>query len=210
MHPIIAKFAGFALLVAALACGPATQVIPGPTVDAARRPTDTPAPPPSLISSPTSSLTATPPSTSDGSGAGGTPITASGDNTLAGFQKALLDNLSSRNYAFLLYTMNDPFTINAWRGGGGSLAPNLAVDKLRTDLLPPQNIVHYELDKDITALLDGTPPDQVFGPDVKIVSAVFMDGWGADGKAEAIVFISQTPEGVYTWYGVIFAAGGFH
>jgi hypothetical protein len=210
MHRKFVVAAGCALVAAALACGPAsTPIIPGPTMDSIPRPTDTSAPAPASVEPTAIPPAATLAPTSGGSGAGGTPITTTGDNTLAGFQQALLDNISSRNYSFLLYTMNDPFTISAWRAGGGSLTPNEAVDKLRTDLLPPQNVVHYYLDRDITALLDGTPPDQMFGPDVKIVSAVFMDGWGTDGKAEAIIFISQSPDGIYAWYGLIFAGQGF-
>lgn len=199
-----------ALTLAALACGPAIPITPGPTVDAMPPPTNTAAPPTSGV--PTEIPSALPPApTPDGSGAGGTPISNEpGDNSLEGFRQALLDNINSRNYQFLMLTMNDPFTIGAWRAGAGSLSPNEAVEKLRTDLLPPENIVSYDLDKDVTALLDGTPPEQEFGPDVKIVDAVFMDGWGADGKAEVIVFISQTPEGYFTWYGLIYAGQGFH
>lgn len=197
--------ASLVLLWAEVACSPATQGNPGPTVDSVPRPTDTSGPPPTPIPP-----TATPQPTFDGSGAGGTPITAIGDNTLPGFRQALLDNLTSRNYGFLLYSMSDLFTIRLWGGQDLTFPPNQAIDQLRATYLPPQSFIHYNLDQDITALLGGTPPDQAFGPDVTIVSAVYMDGWGADGKAQAIIFISQTPDGVFAWYGVIFAAQGFH
>src|SRR5690349_14025552 len=114
------------VVAAALACGPAAG-------DAGSTQT---APPPIVITA-TDSLPPAP--TQDGSGAGGTPISnePGGDNTVEGFRQALLDNIISRNYNFLLYTMNDPFTINAWQGGGGAMSPSEATTKLSTELLPP-------------------------------------------------------------------------
>lgn len=203
----IIGFSAAALLLSVLACGPAGAATPTQPPAA---PTATAAPPTEV--QPTAAPATDQPTqapTQDGSGAGGTPISATGGTgTLEGFRQAVLDNLISRNYQFLLYTMNDPFTIDAWQGGGGTLAPNDATSKLQTDLLPPDNVITYNLDKDVTAILGKSPQDAI-GPDAHIVDAVWTDGWGKDGKGQAIIFISQGADGVFAWWGIIYAQQGF-
>jgi len=75
--------------------------------------------------------------------------------------------------------MGDQFIIGYWRSEGVSLSPQEAVEQLQTNLLSADATLTYTTDESQFPSLDGTPLGSIWGPDVKVVEAIFSQGWGA-------------------------------
>jgi hypothetical protein len=132
--------------------------------------------------------------------------TGEGDSALQTFETELLNALAgSRDYEALQAFMGDPFMIAGWQAGGSEVSPAEAAERLRTSLLPPDNVMTYTLDTDIEALI-GQDPYTFFPGGVRFI---FTQGWGGSGTGEAILIIKQKPGGGYYWSGVLVAEQGF-
>jgi hypothetical protein len=131
---------------------------------------------------------------------------AGGDS--AAFAAWLKETLAARDYDRLQTLMADPFTIAGWRSEGQSYPPAQAIQQLQANHLNADTDLAYP-ERDVTLLLGGADPFAVFGPEARIARILFADGWGPNGADEALLYIVQTPEGEYRWYGVLTALGGF-
>jgi hypothetical protein len=128
------------------------------------------------------------------------------DPALQAFETELLNALAgSRDYEALQAFMGDPFMIAGWQAGGSEVSPAEAAERLRTSLLPPDNVMTYTLDTDIEALI-GQDPYTFFPGGVRFI---FTEGWGGSATGEAILIIKQKPDGGYYWSGVLVAEQGF-
>lgn len=74
---------------------------------------------------------------------------------------------------------------------------------------PNNNITFPEPQPDINALLNGVDPEDLVPPDVQIAKILFSQGWGSEGKGEALLYIGQKADGSYTWEAIIIAHYGF-
>ncbi|HKZ83504.1 MAG TPA: hypothetical protein VJ793_07585 [Anaerolineae bacterium] len=122
---------------------------------------------------------------------------------------ALTKALDERDWAALQAQMGDPFVIGYWRSEGVSLSPQEAIEQLQTNLLSADATLTYTTDESEFPSLDGTPLGSIWGPDVKVVQPIFSQGWGPDGKGEAILAVAEQPDGSTYWYGMIYAREGF-
>jgi hypothetical protein len=138
------------------------------------------------------------------------PEVAVDDQTLGPFQETLLAAITDqRDYAVLQALMGDPFVIGYWGSEGVELTPPAAAEELRSNMLPPEAYASYTLTGNLSELLEGQPPETMWGPDVRVVRAIHSTGWGPDGNAEAILFIAQRADSTYYWHGIVYAMRGF-
>jgi hypothetical protein len=124
------------------------------------------------------------------------------------FQEALVNALtaSPRDYAYLQTFMGDSFSISGWRAQGSDWSPAEAVEQLRTIWQPASSSTSYNLSANISAILDNADPYAMFPGSV---SFIYSQGWGPEGKDEAVLIISQRADGTYAWSGVLIAKNGF-
>lgn len=140
------------------------------------------------------------------------PASLEGINTsaLGPFQDTLLDSITDkRNYALLQALMGEKFVIGYWRSEGVELDPAEARAELENNLLPPEAFVSYTLTGDLSGMLDGQDPLNMWGPGVNAVSAIHSTGWGSEGDDEVILIIARREDQTYYWYGLLYALGGF-
>ena len=194
------------VLPALMACQPA-RTEPAPTV------TYTPLPPTLVRPTPTQGEVTPTDDTGDdtivATPSGPTPTPLYSVNTLEGFRQLLTYGIDTKNYQYLLYAMTSPFTIADENGGGQPIKSRDAIARIESDLLPKTITVHYDFEKDLTPLLGGKTPQQMFPADANVVNAFYSSGWGKDGKGAAILFITQSRGLTYRWYAVMFAPQGF-
>lgn len=127
----------------------------------------------------------------------------------AAFGIVLAQALMTRDEALLRQLMHDPFTVASWRSEGVSYTPDAAVEQLFGNDLGPGTQITFVEGEDLRALLGGMDPLSVFGPEAGIVRVLYAEGWGLEGRDEALLFIAREPGGRYSWYGVLVAPGGF-
>ncbi|MFN2265058.1 MAG: hypothetical protein ACK2UM_12420 [Anaerolineales bacterium] len=120
----------------------------------------------------------------------------------------LQDALRSRNTAALLGSLEDPFIIGYWLSEGVQYSPQDFMD-----LLP--QLYNYN-DQDYIPRLSFTTdrsqfPDLPienlegnFGPDVNVVKVIYSQGWGPDGDQEALIYLSEDPDGSFKWHGMLY------
>ena len=121
----------------------------------------------------------------------------------------LSDAFAAADYETLQGLMGESLTIGYWLSDGQTLAPAQAVEQLRLFLLPDPASVSFVRDRALFPDLGNMDPATAFGPDVQIVDLVFSQGWGADGRGEAILTIAQGADGSQYWQGIIYASAGF-
>jgi hypothetical protein len=62
--------------------------------------------------------------------------------------------------------------------------------------------------KDLNTLLGGVNPYSIMNLDPSKSQALYVSGWGLDGKGEAILYVTQRPDGKYYWHSVLIAPTG--
>jgi len=129
-------------------------------------------------------------------------------STLEGYTTAILDAVNARDFELMALLMDSPFHIGYWQSEGQELPPNEAGSKLTGFLPDPASVAIPADQPDLDSLL-GMPATDMFGPDVNVAAALFSTGWGSDGQGEAILYITQNPDGSYKWYGILLATQGF-
>ena len=122
--------------------------------------------------------------------------------------QVLVDALNARDYEKLKILMEPSFMIAYWRSEGTANTKEQAVEQLQRNLLHPTSPVSVDRNKDLVSLL-GVDPATIVGPGVVEVTPVFTYGWGAQGKDEAILFLSKRSDGEPYWHGLLFAKDGF-
>ncbi len=129
------------------------------------------------------------------------PIQAFGDQ--------LMQALERRDFAQLQGLMGDAFMIAGWRSEGTAHTPEQAVEQLQNTYLGQDTTLVFDPYKDLVALLDGTDPLSILGPDVAEPRAMFVSGWGLEGQDQAILYIAHRADGTQYWYGILLGLGGF-
>ena len=121
-------------------------------------------------------------------------------------------NLEIGNYYPFSYLIGDPFVIGYWRSEGVSLPRAEAYAQLQENFFPAPDKVTFSLDPAQFPGLDGTPLEQIWGPQANVVAQLYSTGWGSEGQAETILAVARCSENgsdSYYWYGMLYAPNGF-
>ncbi|HSF82060.1 MAG TPA: hypothetical protein VLA49_12540 [Anaerolineales bacterium] len=120
--------------------------------------------------------------------------------------------LVERNYGSLRYDnfIYDPFVIGYWGSEGVTLEPEDVWTELANNLLPPTDAaLTFTTNRAQFPPLAGMPPENMFGPNVKVAQVVYSEGWGADGLGAALLYFAQDQCNGYTWHGLVYSNGHF-
>lgn len=116
------------------------------------------------------------------------------------------DGLRSRNTSALLGYMADPFIIGYWLSEGVMGSPEEMMETIHYLYnFHDENYVPrltFTTDRALFPELDGRPLEGRFGPDVNVVEVIYSQGWG-EGDSEALIFISQDPDGNFKWHSML-------
>jgi hypothetical protein len=135
--------------------------------------------------------------------------TACGLSSFIGLESlvgAVQDKLIARDYGSLNYDhyINDPFIIGYWGSEGVTLTPMDTATQLANNLLPPTAFgLTFTTDRNAFPPLAGMPPENMFGPNLKVARIVYSEGWGADGQGAALLYFAEDQCGGYYWYGLV-------
>jgi photosystem II stability/assembly factor-like uncharacterized protein len=122
--------------------------------------------------------------------------------------QTIVSALNAKNFSAAQTTMGTTFGMSFWQSQPTSYTPDQAVQQLQnyigasTQLVPDSN-------KDLMAVLGGMNPYSMMQLDPAKSQALFVSGWGLDGKGEAILFVTQGLDGRYYWHSVLIAPTGF-
>jgi len=135
------------------------------------------------------------------------PPTATPVPSPAEFVQTIVNQLNTRNFDAVRVSMDQTFGFAYWQSEGTSYPADQAIESLRsynltTPLIP-------DASKDLIALLGGSNPYSIMGLDPAKSQALFVSGWGLDGKDEAILYVTQRADGSLYWHSVLIAPGGF-
>lgn len=131
-------------------------------------------------------------------------------NSVEAFTTALMQAIAGRDFTTLQTLMANPFNVGYWLSEGVSYSPDEATAFLESNFLPEEaQIVWADPATDLAPMLQGQPPETFLGPDKQVAAALLSYGWGKDGSAEAIQFITQQPDGTYRWELMLISAFGF-
>lgn len=122
---------------------------------------------------------------------------------------AIVDALNARNFDAAKTFMSQSFGMAFWQSEGTSYPPDAAIEQLRINYLSTTSLLSPDAGKDLTALLDGLNPYAIMGLDPAQSQALFVSGWGLDGKGEAILYVTRRSDGSPYWHSVLIAPGGF-
>jgi hypothetical protein len=122
----------------------------------------------------------------------------------AAFVAWLKETLAARDYDQLRALMGETFAIAGWRSEGQFYPPDEAIVQLQNIYLGPDTALVFP-ERDLHGLLGGIDPLSIVG----VVRAVYVEGWGFEGRDEALLYIARRPDGTHYWYSVLFAEGGF-
>jgi hypothetical protein len=134
-------------------------------------------------------------------------------STAEDMQNALSYSLEVGDHSPSAFMMGNPFMIGYYAGEGVSLSREEALDQLKSSYLPsPENVVNIT-DPALFPDFGAVKFEDMWGPDVDVVAALYSQGWGADGLGEAMLAIARCSQGgndSYYWYGVMIAGRGFN
>jgi hypothetical protein len=120
--------------------------------------------------------------------------------------EAVQQKLEDRNYGSLHYDGYTPdlFHIGYWLSEGITLTPSDLHTQLANYLLPPnEDELTFTTDRNAFPPLAGMPPENMFGPNVKVALVVYSEGWGVDGQEAALLYFAQDQCGGYYWHGLV-------
>lgn len=124
------------------------------------------------------------------------------------FKQMLVEALNARNFDFVRTQMDQSFAFAYWESQGFASTPDQAIEALRTGNLSATPLIS-DAAKDLNVLLGGLNPYSIMGLDPSKSQALFVSGWGLDGKDEAILYMNYLLDGSLYWHGVLVAKGGF-
>ena len=124
------------------------------------------------------------------------------------FGQTLVTTLNAKNFDAAKSMMDQSFMMDFWLSQGTPYTPDLAVQQLQTNYIGPSTVLVADPNKDLNALLGGNPYS-IVGLDPTKSLALFVSGWGLDGKDEAILYITRRADGSLYWHSVLIAPGGF-
>ncbi len=135
------------------------------------------------------------------------PVTGN-SSTLAIFETQLSQALVNRDYPKLKGLMSNSFGVATWKGSQQVLSSDAAIQQIQSQLTAHSNL-SFDGQADLKSLLK-VDPLTVFGPQRTAMGAVLVNGWGPQGKDQALLLIGQNQVGVYQWQDLLIAPGGFN
>jgi photosystem II stability/assembly factor-like uncharacterized protein len=125
------------------------------------------------------------------------------------FGQSIVDALNTRDFDLAKNRMGQSFNFGFWQSQGTSDTPDLAIQQLQNNYIGPNTHLTPDPGKDLAALLGGLNPYAIMGLDPSNSQAIFVSGWGLDGKSEAILYVTRFPGGNLYWHSVLIASTGF-
>ncbi|HSJ88951.1 MAG TPA: CARDB domain-containing protein, partial [Anaerolineales bacterium] len=129
--------------------------------------------------------------------------------TSADFAQAVVNNLNTKNFDAAKSMMGQTFGMSFWQSEGNSYSPADAIQQLQTNYLGASTILVSDPSRDLNTLLGGLNPYSIMALDPSTSQALFVSGWGLDGKGEAILYVTKRPDGTYYFDRVLIAPTGF-
>ena len=126
---------------------------------------------------------------------------------LPSFEQTLVSTLNAHNFDLAKSMMNGSFGIAFWQSQGTSYTPDLAIEQLKNYI--GATLLTADPGKNLNTLLGGSNPYSIMGLDPNNSQALFVSGWGLDGKGEAILFATRLADGTPYWHSVLVALTGF-
>ncbi|RPJ19384.1 MAG: hypothetical protein EHM33_30355 [Chloroflexi bacterium] len=123
--------------------------------------------------------------------------------------QTIVDTLNAKNFATARSKMGQSFMMAFWQSQGTSYTPDLAIEQLQLNYIGASTVLVSNPNKDLNALLGGSNPYTIMGLDPSNSLALFVSGWGLDGKGEAILYVTRLANGNPYWHSVLIAPGGF-
>jgi hypothetical protein len=105
--------------------------------------------------------------------------------------------------------MGSPFIWATWQGSGEEMAPDGAIARMQSELLQNAMSLTFVAPPVIDEWMRGIDPLDIWPADVQPVSVIGVAGLGESGQDEAILVVAQDEVGMYFWYGLLTAEGGF-
>jgi photosystem II stability/assembly factor-like uncharacterized protein len=124
------------------------------------------------------------------------------------FAQTVVNTLNARAFESLPPLLDETFMFAYWQSQGTAYQSETAVEYLRTSHIGTTPLVP-DAAKDLTALLGGANPYATMGLDPAKSQALFVSGWGLDGKTEAILYVTRRTDGSLYWHSVLIAPYGF-
>ena len=125
------------------------------------------------------------------------------------FAKTIVDALNAKNFDAAKVRMGPSFMMALWQSQGTSYTPDEAVQQLQLNYIGAGTVLAPDPNKDLSALLGDVNPYSIMGLDPSNTLALFVSGWGLDGKGEAILYVTRSANGSLYWPSVLIAPAGF-
>ena len=124
------------------------------------------------------------------------------------FGQSLVTVLNGKSFDLAKGMMDQSFGFAFWGSQGYAATPDVAIETLRNNYLgsTPLSPNPY---RDLNALLDGMDPYAIMNLDPAKSQALFVSGWGLDGKGEAILYMTRRADNSIYWHSVLIAPTGF-
>jgi hypothetical protein len=122
---------------------------------------------------------------------------------------AVINALNVQNFDAAKARMDQTFVMAYWQSQGTSYTPDEAINVMKTNYFSATTHLVPDPQKDLVSLLGGTDPYSIMGLDPAKSQALYVSGWGLDGKAEAILYFTRRADDTQYWYSVLIAPSGF-
>ena len=120
----------------------------------------------------------------------------------------IVNALNARNFDAAKSKMGQSFGMAFWQSEGLTLTPDQAIQQLQGYIVA-NTVLVPDANKDLNALLGGLNPYTIMNLDPSKSLGLFVSGLGPNGNGEAILYVTQGPDGRYYWYGILLAPTGF-
>ena len=124
------------------------------------------------------------------------------------FAQSIVNTLNDRNFTALPSLMDSSFTFAFWESQSTAYPSDQAIAAMQNNYFSATPMAS-DHDKDLTTLLGGLNPYAILNLDPAKSQALFVSGWGIDGRAEAILYVTQRTDGSLYWHSVLIAPQGF-
>ncbi len=134
-----------------------------------------------------------------------TPVVAPDFTT---FGQNLVTVLNGKSFDLAKGMMDQSFGFAFWGSQGYAATPDQAIETLRINYIGSTPLTANPY-KDLNALLGGLDPYAIMNLDPAKSQALFVSGWGLDGKGEAILYMTRKSDNSIYWHSVLIAPTGF-
>jgi photosystem II stability/assembly factor-like uncharacterized protein len=122
--------------------------------------------------------------------------------------QTIVNTMNARNFDTVRNTMGESFVIAYWQSQGTAYPPDQASEGLKSNF-STTTMLAADPSKNLTDVLNGFDPYSRVGLDPARSQALYVSGWGPEGKGEAILYVTQRPDGRYYFHSVLIAPTGF-